>query len=386
MMFRRQLPVASPLDAGTLLGAAADTLRARDRSADVRDEIARRFDARAVVLTDSGTSALVLALRLLQADRPVAMPAYACVDLVAAARAAGVRVSLYDVDPATLSPDLDSVQRTVDDGVSGVVVAHLYGFPADVPAVRAIARSAGVPVIEDAAQHAGATLRGIPAGALGEIVVLSFGRGKGITSGNGGALLARGDLPIATAVSEAGAWLDRAAGARELAVAAASWALGRPSVYALPSAIPGLHLGETVYHTAGEPRRMSRAAAALLSRTLPEMDDAVATRRRNAFVLRAAADQSRHVQAVRAVEGGEPGYLRFPVLLRGDMRVAPAAGVVRAYPHTLAEEPEIRPILSGSAEPLHGAHELARRLVTLPTHAMVSQRDLEHLSEWLLVS
>ncbi|HEV2642550.1 MAG TPA: DegT/DnrJ/EryC1/StrS family aminotransferase, partial [Candidatus Elarobacter sp.] len=251
-------------------------------------------------------------------------------------------------------------------------------------AVRAIARAAGVPVIEDAAQHGGATLRGSPAGALADTVILSFGRGKGTTSGNGGALLSRGDDTLATAVREAAAWLDRSAGARDLLVAAASWALGRPSLYTIPSAIPGLHLGETVYHEAGEPRRMSRAAVALLARTFPGMDAAVAARRRNGFVLRAAARQSRHVQAVQPIEGGEPGYLRFPLLMRGEMRTAPALGAVRGYPRPLSEEPELRPILSRTTEPLHGAREAADRLVTLPTHHLVRSRDLERLSRWML--
>jgi dTDP-4-amino-4,6-dideoxygalactose transaminase len=147
--------------------------------------------------------------------------------------------------------------------------------------------------------------------------------------------------------------------------------------------VPGLHLGETVYHEAGEPRRMSRAAAAMLWRTLPGMDDAVVTRRRNALALRSAAEQSRHVRAVRPVEGGDPGYLRFPVLLRGEMREAPSLGIVRGYPRPLGEEAEIQPILVKSAEPLHGAKELARRMVTLPTHGMVTGRDLSRLSHWL---
>ena len=46
------------------------------------------------------------------------------------------------VDPATLSADLDSVARVLDRGANTVVVAHLYGYPADLPAVRALAEQA----------------------------------------------------------------------------------------------------------------------------------------------------------------------------------------------------------------------------------------------------
>ncbi|MDQ3520445.1 MAG: DegT/DnrJ/EryC1/StrS family aminotransferase, partial [Gemmatimonadota bacterium] len=80
----------------------------------MRQRLTERFGAQAVALTDSGTSALVLALRLAAgAGGTVAFPGYACIDLAAAARFAGVRVRLYDVDPASLSPDLDSVRRTL---------------------------------------------------------------------------------------------------------------------------------------------------------------------------------------------------------------------------------------------------------------------------------
>lgn len=382
MTIRRQLPVASPLTAANILGAALATIARLDASDHVRNVLAAEFDATQVVLTDSGTSALVLALRMFaKAGAPVAMPAYVCVDLIAAALRAGVRVRLYDIDPHTLSPDMDSLQRVLAAGVSAVVIAHLYGFPADMPGVLRLARDAGVPVIEDAAQHAGATVAGASAGSFGDVTVLSFGRGKGTTSGSGGALL--GGRTLDAGVDFPSRALPHTSSAGVLVTAAATWVLGRPSIYSIPASIPSLHLGETVYHEAGEPRRMSRAAVTLLDRTLPGMHRAARARQANASILRDAADQSRNLDTVRAIETGQSGYLRFPVLLRDDPRHNDALGIVRGYPKPLSLEPQIQPCLIASHEPLHGAHELARRLVTLPTHHMVTTFDLERLSAWL---
>jgi perosamine synthetase len=382
MMIRRQLPVASPLTAANILGATLATIARRDASDRVRNALASEFNATQVTLTDSGTSALVLALRMFaKPGAPVAMPAYVCVDLIAAARRAGVRIRLFDVDPHTLSPDMDSLQRVLAAGVSAVVIAHLYGFPADMPGVLRLARDAGVPVIEDAAQHAGATIAGASAGSFGDVTVLSFGRGKGTTSGSGGALLAGrtldagGDFP--------GHSLQHMSSTGVLVTATATWILGRPSIYSLPASIPSLHLGETVYHEAGEPRSMSRAAVTLLDQTLPGMRSAAHARQANALILRDAADQSRNLDTVRAIETGESGYLRFPVLLRDDPRDNGALGIARGYPRPLSLDPQMQPCLIASREPLHGAHELARRLVTLPTHHMVTTFDLERLSAWL---
>lgn len=380
---RRQLPVASPITGSILLRAIADTTFRRDLHPRVGSAIAEQFDAQDVVLTDSGTAALVLALRLSAGPtRTVAMPAYACVDLIAAARKADVRVRLYDVDPHTLSADIDSLSRVAAAGVDAIVVAHLFGFPVDVPAVRAVVERFGAILIEDAAQHSGATLHGVPAGAMGDLVVLSFGRGKGTTSGRGGALLFRVSTLLRSR-RDAAAALDTAFGLSDVVVAGASWLLGRPSVYGIPSALPGLHLGETVYHDAPEPRAMSRAAVAMLSRTLPMMKDAVAIRRRNGRTLHTATEQSKNLRRFTPVEGGDPGYLRFPAILRGNLRIASELGVARGYPRALVLEPQIQPILQKSGEPLNGAHDLARRLVTLPTHHMVTGSDLTRLAAWL---
>jgi perosamine synthetase len=381
-MIRRQLPVASPLTAANIVGATLATLARRDASGRVRNALAAEFDATRVLLTDSGTSALVLALRMFaKVGATVAMPAYACVDLIAAARRANVRIRLFDVDPHTLSPDMDSLQRVLGEGVSAIVIAHLYGFPADMPSVMKIARTAGVPVIEDAAQHAGATIEEEHAGSFGDVTVLSFGRGKGTTAGSGGALL--GKRTRAAGADFPSPQLPHTSGTGVLATTAATWILGRPSIYSIPASIPSLHLGETVYHEACEPRRMSRAAAAILDRTLPGMRRAARARQANALILRDAADQSRNLDTVRAIETGESGYLRFPVLIRDDSRDDDALGIARGYPNPLSLEPQMQPCLIASQEPLHGAHELARRLVTLPTHHMVTTFDLERLSAWL---
>jgi dTDP-4-amino-4,6-dideoxygalactose transaminase len=381
MKFRRQLTVASPLAATNIIGATIDTFTRRDLGARVRSALTTEFDASEVILTDSGTSALVLALRIVgNSGAPVAMPAYACVDLIAAARRAGVRVRLFDVDPQTLSPDVDSLRRVIAEGVSAVVVAHLYGFPADMTEVMSAADEAGVPVIEDAAQHACATIGGKATGSFGDLTVLSFGRGKGTTSGHGGALMSRGRF--AGALRQLSSGLATTSSGKALTISAASWTLGRPSVYGIPAAIPALHLGETVYHEASEPQKMSRAATALLHRTFSGMHQAATVRRRNALVLGSAADQSRHIRAVHAIEKGESGYLRFPVLLH-DARYDETLGIAHGYPRPLSQEPEMEPCMVPSNEPLHGAHELARRLVTLPTHHMVTRSDLAAMIRWL---
>ena len=265
MSVRRQLPVSSPLAFPTLAAALWPTItRGAGGLLDAAAALREMYETPRVALTDSGTSALVMALRLtVGKGGTVALPGYAWVDLAAGARFARVRVRLYDIDPRTLSPDLDSLAAAVRRGAKAIVVAHLYGFPADMNGVDEIASRFGIPVIEDAAQAAGGTLHGRPLGGFGALSVLSFGRGKGTTGGRGGALLGY-DVAFDDAFAREMTALDAPAqGWSDLAAAGAQWVMGRPGLYGIPSAIPALRLGEMVYHPAHAPRSLSAAAAAL---------------------------------------------------------------------------------------------------------------------------
>lgn len=349
----------------------------------LRAELQRAFGASDVALVDSGTSALALALRAsTPAGGVVALPAYACVDIGAAAIFAKLRARLYDIDPVTLSPDLASVSRVLEAGVDSIVVAHLYGYPANVPGVAALAAPHGVRVIEDAAQGAWGKLLETRLGAFGPLTVLSFGRGKGMTGGGGGALLGIGAAQR-DAIAESASKLRAAkSGVRILALAKAQWILGRPALYAIPSAIPALHLGETIYHPAHEPRAISGVSALLVRDALARAEIDLAVRRAHAEEMERVVARTSGLETIRAIPGSKPGYLRLPVRISDGHRERPELGVVRGYPNTLAELPELKASLLGD-EKLPGARELQRTLVTLPTHAMVTADDLRELVSWM---
>jgi dTDP-4-amino-4,6-dideoxygalactose transaminase len=338
----------------------------------LRAEVAQRYTASRVELTGSGTQALQVAIMIAQkrAGGAVALPAFQCYDLASAAVGAGARVALYDLNPRTLAPDIDSLRRAMRADARTVVIAPLYGVPVEWESLAKEIESAGGVAIEDAAQGHGASWRGRPLGAWGGLSVLSFGRGKGWCGGSGGALLARNgwereEIPT----------LPAPALADELRVVAqlkAQWILGRPSLYGLPAALPGLHLGETIYHPPRPPRQITRAAAAA-ARAHTEASD------REAQVRRKRGEQFVRKMFV-APEGGVAGYLRMPVVTPTHLTPAHAAlGVARSYPTTLAGLPVVRERLVGSG-PYPGAEELAARLVTLPTHSRVTPSEAARIA------
>ncbi len=176
-MLRRQPPAHAPVPWTALRAGMQALVRPSRGSVEgVRQTLASFFGSRDVVLTSSGTAALTLAMRgarRIAGDAPVALPAYGCYDLATAAAGSGSRVVLYDLDPATLAPDTDSLRAAVSAGVSAAVVVHFYGIPVDLAPLDDVL--SGTLVIEDAAQGAGARLRERPLGSSGSLGILSFG-------------------------------------------------------------------------------------------------------------------------------------------------------------------------------------------------------------------
>ena len=94
-----------------------------------------------------------------------------------------------DVDPVTGNITAASVKRAISAKTRAIIVTHLFGNPADLDAICAVARTYGIPVIEDCAQAYGAMLNGRPVGTIGDIGCFSLQQGKHITTGEGGVVV-----------------------------------------------------------------------------------------------------------------------------------------------------------------------------------------------------
>ena len=140
---------------------------------------------------NSGTSALHLAM-LAAGVGPgdeVITTAFTFVATVAGIEYAGARPVLVDVDPATLNIDPGRIEAAISERTKAVVPVHLYGQPADMDRILAIARKHNLAVIEDAAQAHGAEFKGRRAGSMGDIACFSFYPGKNLgAAGDGGAV------------------------------------------------------------------------------------------------------------------------------------------------------------------------------------------------------
>lgn len=140
------------------------------------------------VACSSGTAALHLALRAVgvQEGDEVLVPTLTFVATANAVTYCGAKPVFVDCREESFNIDPDQIEEAITDRTRGIVAVHLYGWPAEINAIRAIADKRGLFVIEDAAEALGGRYHGRPAGALAHAATFSFYGNKMITTGEGG--------------------------------------------------------------------------------------------------------------------------------------------------------------------------------------------------------
>jgi dTDP-4-amino-4,6-dideoxygalactose transaminase len=384
-------PGYAPLSLGSLAaGLIALAAHGRPTWRNLERELSRLYSPDAMLLLDSGTSALALALLATRPSYPgpTAVPAYCCFDIVTAAVGSEESLLFYDVDPLTLQPDLRSLERALRSGARKVLVTHLYGHPVDPRPLKPLLEEHDCLLIEDAAQGFGATVAGRPAGALGPLAVLSFSRAKGVTGGSGGALLGYGDKASARLESVTEAVRSGKHGWRAWVTGVSSWTLARPSTYGLPRRIPALHLGETLYREPTPPSTLSLAAAGILSRSFSLALAAVNGRRETAELLTRVLSAHNDVKVLTPAAGCRSSYLRLPTLLQGAAldrarKNGGKLGIASGYPSVLPSLSQARELTVNPTDGFPGASELVARLFTFATHERVGRRGLRLTERWV---
>lgn len=158
-------------------------------------DIAAQLDVPALQLECSGTACLLIALLTLRELQPqrrqVVVPAYTCPLVAIAVHQAGLELVLCDLRPGHYDMDPTVLRAVCNEHTLAIVPTHLAGRVADVDDALTAARNVGAYVIEDAAQALGATRDGISVGLAGDIGFFSLAAGKGLSTYEGGLLLAR---------------------------------------------------------------------------------------------------------------------------------------------------------------------------------------------------
>lgn len=150
----------------------------------------------------NGTDALLLGLRALgvgPGDEVVTTPYtfFATTEVISLLGATPVFV---DIDPHSFNMDPDLIGAAVTAKTKAILPVHLFGHPADMDAINAIAQEHGIAVIEDCAQACGARWKGKPAGSFGDCAAFSFYPTKVLGCYGDGGMLITSDEEVADQV------------------------------------------------------------------------------------------------------------------------------------------------------------------------------------------
>jgi len=163
------------------------------------EEVAsERCEVEHMVAVASCTSGLMLALKALGATGRVVLPSFTFAASAHAVVWVGAQPLFAEVDRCTLNLDPADAAMLVS-GASAITATHLYGAPCNVQALGAVAESARIPLLYDAAHALGSRRAGRPVGGFGMAEVFSMSPTKVAVAGEGG-LVATNDADLAKAI------------------------------------------------------------------------------------------------------------------------------------------------------------------------------------------
>lgn len=192
------IPAAKPLIGDEERGAVDRVLRSGmiaqgPEVAAFEREFAEHFvEGRETVAVNSGTSGLHLGLLAagIGPGDEVIVPSFTFAATGNSVALTGATPVFADIDPVTFALSAASVEAAVTPRTKAIMPVHLYGHPADMVALQAVADRHGLAIFEDAAQAHGARLHERPVGTFGAFAMFSLYPTKNMTSGEGGMVTA----------------------------------------------------------------------------------------------------------------------------------------------------------------------------------------------------
>jgi perosamine synthetase len=340
------------------------------------------------LLAPSGTAALTMTLTALRGNErggEVVMPAYTCPSVAAAVIKAGLQPVLCDLRRDSFLLDQAQLQSCIGPRTLAVIAVHLFGIPEKMAELRQLIGRGEAILIEDATQAFGNAV-----GAVGDIGIFSFGRGKPLSLLHGGAIVinsAELDGPIRA--THAGLAPRNALSFRAayLLTLTAYSLLFHPRLYWIPASMPWLKLGETRFSLDIDLAAADSSMVRLGNRLHASFENL----RSNRVLL-----ARRYREALSGLEGcvlpgadlqdADMALLRFPALAPDRQirdRILSASGkaglgLTGMYPAPLNRLPGLQEYFHGD-QSFPVAQEIADRLLTLPLHEHVGERDITRI-------
>lgn len=151
----------------------------------------KRFNAKKVLLTTSGSSALDMAALLcdIQPGDEVILPSYTFSSTANSFVLAGAKLVFVDIRPDTMNIDEKKIEKAITSKTKVICVVHYAGVACEMDTIMSITKRHNLKVVEDAAQGVMSTYKGRALGTIGDFGCYSFHETKNYSMGEGGALV-----------------------------------------------------------------------------------------------------------------------------------------------------------------------------------------------------
>lgn len=392
MRIRRTLPpAASPIPLIDIIRALPACFRHNSQDDQFKQEIKQEFNTKHCFLLSSGKAALTIILLALKKKYPdrdqVIIPAFTCYSVPAAIKRAGLQIILCDLAFSSLNFDKGMLKRIIAEDkqktrILCILPTHLFGCPADITEIKTII-GPEIPIIEDAAQAMSGTVNNKKIGTLGDIGFFSLGRGKALSTMEGGIIVTDGD-DLAIIIKSLTASLtenDESDIFKEVLKTILTTILQNPSLFWLPKALPFLKLGETLYEPDFSLSQLTTFHKALSKNWQKRLGHHQRARNRNITFWQNKLPEV-FIQLCCLTD---INIIRLPILVQTReqkdciLRVSErhGLGMMGAYPTPLNKIPELANEFAGQTYPQ--AEKLCHRLLTIPVHEYVKDKDNERI-------
>jgi perosamine synthetase len=387
MTLRLVPPAGTPLRLKDLLNSLSSMMREDSRDG-FEAELKSYLGVEHCFLVSSGRAALTIILKALSrisSKEEVIVPAYTCFTVPAAAVRAGLKVRLNDIEISSFDLDHNQLESQDLSNVLAVVATSLFGLPVDMKKLSTFAGRNSLFVVDDSAQSFGASWGGKQAGTFGDVGFYSLGKGKNITTIEGG-IIVTNDFDIAQRIELLVSGLPHADRLKTLTYFAKSLMYAvflHPYLYPLPDKLPFLRLGISEFNPDFRISVFSSWQASLGKQLLSKLGQLNQKRRQTAYEL---SDELRGCDGLivpQILTRCEPAFLRLPILVdnlavrdkiyRGLLKAG--IGVSKMYPLALDQIPQLQPHLAGETNRFPNARFAASHILTLPTHPYLRYTD-----------
>ncbi len=148
-------------------------------------------DRKYVLFTGNATTSLFLSLKSLNLKKGsrIMVPNNSCPHVPLSVYLAGLIPFFIDIDKNNFGMNVESLKKSINTKIKAIIAVHSYGNICNIKEISKFCEKKRVPLIEDSALLLGVSANNKPVGSFGNISVLSFGKGKVIEAGDGGAIM-----------------------------------------------------------------------------------------------------------------------------------------------------------------------------------------------------